>query len=367
MVLFDIDGVITNGVCYKEYQKKGNIEAVKGIQLKDMDAISMLKDAGYIVGCISGENSSGLFDETTLDRMDISIWGCKNKGEVISRICDEYHLKDSNICYVGDGKYDIPVLKRVGLAICPGDAIAEVKDISSIILNENGGQGCLASVYSLLTRRRRLYSGRNEKGKEPNDGIVAAVIELRDTLDSILSDNQLLNGIQQTVDTILRCYRNGGKVLACGNGGSAVDVQHFVAELVAQFNIKRRALDAKALTDNAAIITAIANDYDFLNIFSRQIEAYGKKGDVLIALTTSGRSENIRKAIQSANEAGITTIMITGCRNIQWINDDKPGIMIRIPSESTPRIQETTLLLKHIICEQVEKNVYMSDSIRAKE
>ena len=150
---------------------------------------------------------------------------------------------------------------------------------------------------------------------------------------------------------------SGGKLLICGNGGSAADSQHIATELVSKFFMERKALDAEALTVNTSTLTAVGNDYSFDKVFSRQVEAKGNKGDVLLAISTSGNSKNIIEAVKSAKKIGITCIGLTG-DNVDSLICKLADYYVSIPSNSTPRIQEAHILIGHIICEIVEKNIF---------
>ena len=149
--------------------------------------------------------------------------------------------------------------------------------------------------------------------------------------------------------------RAGGKILLCGNGGSAADAQHVAAEFVGRFAKERAAWPAIALTANSSTVTAIGNDYGFEYIFSRQVEALAKKGDVVVGISTSGNSGNVLKALAEGKKRGCTTIGMTGKNGgkLRTLAD----ISISVPSDETPRIQETHILAWHIICELVEKEL----------
>ncbi len=144
------------------------------------------------------------------------------------------------------------------------------------------------------------------------------------------------------------------KIMICGNGGSAADAQHLAAELVGKLNFDRAPLAAIALTTNTSILTAIGNDYGFDHVFSRQIEALGKSGDVLIALSTSGKSRNVRKALLVARVAGIATIGLTG-NNDNLVNCD---YLYKAPSTNTQEIQEMHMRLGHAFCAEIEKRIF---------
>jgi D-sedoheptulose 7-phosphate isomerase len=173
---------------------------------------------------------------------------------------------------------------------------------------------------------------------------------------SLLSNTAILNAINNIVEDIVNCYKNNGKVLWCGNGGSAADAQHLAAELSGRFYYDRPPLFSEALHVNTSYTTAVANDYSYDIIYSRLVEAMGKKGDVLIGLSTSGNSANVLKAIEKANNMGITTIAFTGQTGGKM--NGLSNYLINIPSTDTPRIQECHMLLGHTICELVEMKLF---------
>lgn len=173
---------------------------------------------------------------------------------------------------------------------------------------------------------------------------------------SLLTNTEILTAVNETINEIVTCYKNGGKVLWCGNGGSAADAQHLAAELSGRFYYDRPPLSSEALHVNTSYITAVANDYSYDIIYSRLVEAMGKKGDVLIGLSTSGNSVNVMKALEKANAMGITTVAFTGQTGGKINGLSK--YLINIPSTDTPRIQECHMLLGHTICELVEIKLF---------
>ncbi len=157
--------------------------------------------------------------------------------------------------------------------------------------------------------------------------------------------------------TAAETLKNGGKILLCGNGGSAADCQHIAAELVGRFRKDRPSLAALALTVDTSAITAIGNDYDFASIYARQIEGLGKPGDLLIGITTSGNSPNIIQAILKAKSMDIKTVGLTGSNQDSKIAASA-DVCVHIPSSDTPRIQEAHILVGHVICAQIEKELF---------
>jgi len=178
-----------------------------------------------------------------------------------------------------------------------------------------------------------------------------------DVIKGISADAELITMINNAAKVMVQTYKSGCKLLICGNGGSAADSQHIATELVSRFLIERKALNAESLTINTSSLTAIGNDYNFDQVFSRQIEAKGAKGDVLIGISTSGNSKNVIEAIKTAKEMGIKTIGLTG-NNRDSLICRLSDYCISVPSSSTPRIQEAHILIGHILCEFIENELF---------
>ena len=175
-------------------------------------------------------------------------------------------------------------------------------------------------------------------------------IAVKQEAEKILPE-QIARGIVAMTD----CLRAGGKVMACGNGGSAADAQHFAAELIGRFERERQELAAIALTTDTSILTAVGNDYSYDEIFSKQVRGLGKKGDILIAISTSGNSKNVVKAIEAAKKMGIKIIALTGNGGGKIASLlDADDIHLCAPSTRTARIQETHLVLLHALCDGVD-------------
>lgn len=189
-----------------------------------------------------------------------------------------------------------------------------------------------------------------------NTFIKGRIQDAMDLQEMILKDSDLIGRIQSVSEIIVSTYRSGNKTLFCGNGGSAADAQHLAAELSGKFYLDRPPIHAEACHVNSSFMTAVSNDYGYDNAFARYIQAVGKKGDVLVAISTSGNSENVLKALQQARQLGLICIVLsgaTGGRMAEFAN-----ILINIPSTDTPRIQEAHILAGHIICELVEMKLF---------
>jgi len=182
---------------------------------------------------------------------------------------------------------------------------------------------------------------------------------IRDSISvkqAILQNEAILEKLQNISLLMEQTFRNQGKVLFCGNGGSAADAQHLAAEFSGRFNYDRPPLFSEALHVNTSYLTAVANDYSFDEVYARMVKAMGRKGDILVGFSTSGNSENVLRAFQAAAELGMHTIAFTGETGGKM--KDQVDYLINVPSSQTPRIQEAHILLGHILCELVESAIF---------
>jgi D-sedoheptulose 7-phosphate isomerase len=177
-----------------------------------------------------------------------------------------------------------------------------------------------------------------------------------DAKTQLLQSEKLLQTIQQVIETMVAAFKNGNSIYFCGNGGSAADAQHLAAEFSGRFYKNRKALPAEALHCNTSYLTAVANDYSFEVIYSRIIDGLGKKGDVLVGLSTSGNSPNIIQAFETAKNKGMVTIGFTGFTGgvLKTFSDH----LLNAPATDTPRVQECHMLMGHIICQLVEEKYF---------
>lgn len=176
------------------------------------------------------------------------------------------------------------------------------------------------------------------------------------TKQAILDSPELIAQIEEAARIMTDAYRNGHSALLAGNGGSAADAQHLAGELVNQFYFARPGIPAHSLSTDTSVMTAIGNDIGYRYLFSRQIEAQGSKGDVFIGISTSGNSENIIEALKVCRQKGITSLGLTGNKPCKM--DSLADLCIKVPSDITPRIQESHILIGHIICAIVEENLF---------
>lgn len=186
--------------------------------------------------------------------------------------------------------------------------------------------------------------------------ILSKISESIAVKSQLAKEKDLLSNMQKAAMQMIQTFQNGGKVLFCGNGGSAADAQHLAAELSGRFYFDRDPLFAEALHVNSSYITAVANDYSYDEIYARLVKAKGVKGDIVVGISTSGNSKNIIRAFQECKKLGVSTIALTGRTGGQMKTE--ADLLINVPSTDTPRIQETHILIGHIICEIVERELF---------
>jgi D-sedoheptulose 7-phosphate isomerase len=198
----------------------------------------------------------------------------------------------------------------------------------------------------------------SERSARMESKIIEALKSHRRVADGMLAN--LAPAIGAAAGRLIACYRSGGKLLAMGNGGSAADAQHFVAELVGRYRRERRALPAIALTVDPSIVTAVANDYGYEEVFARQVRAHVRPGDVVVGISTSGNSDNVCRAFKAARAAGGVTIALGGGSGGRM--KDLADLAIIAPSNETPRIQECHITVIHILCDLVEEELVADDA-----
>lgn len=185
------------------------------------------------------------------------------------------------------------------------------------------------------------------------EAIIQASVSVK---QQMLADPVFIADLVKFTETLLNTFRQGGKVLLCGNGGSAADALHIAAELSGRFYLDREPLFAEALNVNPSALTAISNDYGYEAVFERMVKAMGREGDVLIGLSTSGNSQNVVRAVEAGNALGMHTIGLTGSKGGKM--KGLAGQWVGVPSDDTPRIQEAHILIGHIVCELVEAGMF---------
>ena len=345
LIVFDIDGVITDGSMIID--SKGNEQ--KQINLKDVDAIFELHRRGYKLAAITGEDTDIVDYFEKRFPWEYFYRGSKTKKDAMLQIEEGTGISREHICYIGDGKYDIEPLSYAGLGICPANAVDKAKSAADMILQNDGGKGCIWEMLSILEEYNDEFSGHNY--------FYHRLKEHTDIFKQLSTDRELTDTVMKVGDELIEIFKNGGELFVCGNGGSAADAQHIATEFVSRFYKERPGLNAEALSVNTSTITAIGNDYSFERIFVRQLEAKAKKGDMVMGISTSGRSKDVVEALEYAKENGIKTVLLTGNNAAPEINNYSEHI-IRVPSLITPRVQEAHIFIGHVIAEYVEWRMF---------
>lgn len=345
LVVLDIDGVITDGSVIIDTQ--GNEQ--KKINLKDVDAIFELHKEGYKLAAITGENTPIVAYFKKRFPWDYFYQNHKHKTEAMDELAASEHITVQDICYVGDGKYDIEPLRYAGLGVCPGDAIDRAKEAADIILQNAGGQGCLWELIQILREQN--------DAEMPENYFYQRLAEHANIFKLMASDQKLMGDVMKVSGHICEAMKKNGQLFLCGNGGSAADAQHIAAEFVSRFFKERKGLPAEALSTNTSILTAIGNDYSYEQVFARQMEAKAKAGDILIGISTSGKSKNVLEALRYAHKNGVMTVMLMGDHTNPELGDFCDYV-IKVPSKITPRIQEAHIFIGHTMAEYVEYQLF---------
>ncbi len=344
MVVFDIDGIITDNTIVVDPEG----HECKRINFKDMDAVHEIRNMGLKIAALTGEQTP--MTEYFKNRFpwDEFITGAKNKKEKLTELIVKYGITSEELCYIGEGKYDVEALEYAGLGVCPSDAIPQAREASDIVLERRGGDGCVWELAGII---------RSFNADKDDDYVIKRLNEHEKAFKLIRKDDELRKAIVCVGDVIEKSLRAGGRLLLCGNGGSAADAQHIAAEFTGRFYKERAAMDAEALNVNTSVLTAIGNDYDYNRVFARQVEAKGGKGDVLIGISTSGSSSNVLAALKTAKDIGMNTVLLTSIC-LSKDADIPADHIIRIPSDMTPRIQEAHIFVGHLWAEYVEEHLF---------
>lgn len=345
LIVFDIDGVITDGSVIID--SNGNEQ--KQINLKDIDAIFELHRRGFKLAAITGEDTEIVDYFEKRFPWEYFYRGNKTKKETMKQIEAGTGVSRENICYIGDGKYDIEPLTYAGLGLCPANAIDKAKNAADIILQNDGGKGCIWEIISILEKYNDENSAHNY--------FFRRLEEHTQIFKKLASDQEVTDTVMQIGDRIIEIFQKDGGLFLCGNGGSAADAQHIATEFISRFYKERPGLNAEALTVNTSTLTAIGNDYSYERVFARQLEAKAKPGDMVIGITTSGTSKNVLEALRYAKKHEIETVLLMGGFEDPEL-DDAADYIIKVPSLITPRIQEAHIFIGHVIAEYVEHRMF---------
>ncbi|MGC4092285.1 MAG: SIS domain-containing protein [Polyangiaceae bacterium] len=350
VLALDIDGVITDGSVTLGAQGE-----TKGIAFRDLDAIAAARRAGLRIALVTGEKSPLVDAIAARVNADFVVAGAKDKRVGIIQVCDRLAVDAKRICFVGDADRDALAFPSVGLSFAPADASPRARAKASRVLSAKGGQGAVAEVVELLLAARSAQADTGGIEKR-----LRRIVE-----DSIAAHHKLLEeslpNLAEVCGLLTETLRAGGKIMFCGNGGSAADAQHIAAELVGRFAIERDAFAAIALTTDTSILTAVGNDWDFRDVFARQVRALARPGDLVVGISTSGRSPNVVRALEAAREKGARTLAFVG-RNGGPIAK-AADVSFKAPATATARVQELHILAWHGICEIVEASLAAPETL----
>ncbi len=341
LVALDIDGVLTDGTA-----SPARAGGDKRISFHDLDAVGAMRRDGIEVALVTGEDDESVGQIAERFGVLTVIRGAKDKGKALGDLAARLGVGLDEVCFVGDSDRDAAALRQVALGLAPANATPEAKAAAHRVLAARGGEGAVAEVARLVAQMRALAGG--SKGR-------------CQVLGKIVTDSQQAHGritadhlavLDRIAFELAQAIAAGRKILIFGNGGSAADSQHVAGELVGRFARESNPWPAIALTTDTSILTCVANDWSFAEVFRRQVRALGRPGDVVVGISTSGRSENVLLGVSAARQIGAVTIGFAGA---------EPGplgeavdVCFCAPASTTPRIQELHLLAWHAVCEVVE-------------
>jgi D-sedoheptulose 7-phosphate isomerase len=343
VLALDVDGVLTDG---RVSFGAGGAES-KGLLFRDLDAITHAKHEGLRIALVTGEDGPLVDVVASHVRPEVVLRGKKDKHAALHELAERMGVAVERICFVGDADRDAAAFACVGLACTPKDGSSRALREADIVLEKNGGAGAVAEAVAILLR-----------GIEDGARGVALEKDLRRIAEDSLSSHQRFIAesprvLSEVALRFITAIRNGNKILFCGNGGSAADAQHVAGELMGRFLIERAPWPAIALTTDTSILTAVGNDWTFDDVFARQVRALARPGDVVVGITTSGKSPNVLRALDDAAARGAVRIGFTGERGAAFLSPHV-DVCFGAPAATTPRVQELHILAWHAICETVE-------------
>lgn len=345
VLALDIDGVVTDGTA----ALSDDHDVDKRFSFHDLDAVTQAREAGLTIAFITAEDNPSVDRIARRFKCDVVRKAAKDKLLALESLSKDLQVPFEEVCYVGDGDRDASALRHVGLGLAPSNATPSAKAAARRILLKSGGNGAIAEAYAVI---RQLHAFEHKAGVLEKDMycIVKHSLEAHQRILD-LSLPILVRIMHACVGTI----RAGNKILLFGNGGSAADAQHVAGELVGRFLTESEPWPVIALTTDTSILTAVGNDWEFEDIFARQVRALAKPGDLVVGISTSGRSPNVIRGLKVGREKGAMTIGFTGASSKDM--HEYCDLCFRAPAESTPRIQELHLLAWHAICELVEREL----------
>jgi D-sedoheptulose 7-phosphate isomerase len=352
VLALDIDGVLTNG----RVELDAHGDERKALAFRDLDALSAARRAGMQIALVTGEDGPLVDIVAKRVHAHATLRGAKDKGAAMTELASRLDTPLSRICFVGDADRDAPALDMVGLGLAPSDASVMARGHANRVLSRRGGEGAVAEAVELCLSII--------EAAEQAEGIDRRLLEIAQ--DSLQAHQALIDegmtALREIALVFTRALGSGRKILLCGNGGSAADAQHVAAEFVGRFAREREPWPVLALNTNGSALTAIANDWEYAEVFARQVRAFARPGDVVVGISTSGRSPNVQRALEAARALGAICVGFTGQkgRELAAYSD----VCFLAPSDSTPRIQELHILGWHAVCDVVEASLCEGETRR---
>ncbi len=350
LLVLDIDGVLTDGTTLLFADGK----EAKRIAFHDLDAIAQARRNGIKVAFLTGE--AGDLVDTLVKRfgVDAVIAGAKDKATALRDLAGRFQASLAETCYVGDADRDAPALALAAFSFAVQNATPAAKKAAKQVLEKRGGEGVVADVLAILASVPQPQAATAASSPSPMADQIKSIVG-----DSIVAKQRLfdsgcavLGDIAAKMATVIA---GGHKVLIFGNGGSAADAQHVAGEMVGRFAVESPPWPVIALTTDTSILTCVANDRSYDLVFARQVRALARTGDLVCGISTSGKSKNVLRGLETARELGAQTIGFCG---------EDPGPMgplsdlcYAAPARYTPRIQELHLTAWHAVCEVVEREL----------
>ncbi len=342
VLALDVDGVLTDG----RVTLTADGREAKQIGFRDLDALSKARRSGLRIALVTGEQGPLVEAVATRVGAEHVLSGAKDKHAALHELAETMNTTTARICFVGDADRDAAAFGCVGLALAPRDASPSARSMAHRVLVSEGGSGAVEEAVGVLLAIRE-----DARSSERLLGELARIAE-----DSVAAHQRFvaesLPTLSRVAQTFARAIRGGNKILFCGNGGSAADAQHVAGELVGRFLVDREPWPAISLCSDTSILTAIGNDWEFSDVFARQVRALVRPGDVVVGISTSGRSENVLRAMREGKRRGAVCVGFTGSRG--WALAEVSDVCFAAPAEATPRIQELHILAWHGVCQVVE-------------
>lgn len=355
-VALDVDGVLTDDT----FGWDADGVETKRFAFLDVMGISRATKAGFAFALVSGEATSFVDRYATKMKIADVFQGTKDKASSVREFAKRRGISTEEILFVGNDVNDLEAMEICGLSACPIDAHESVVARVDYVTKRPGGHGAVREVLDLLMNRdaaKPTSSASSEVAKRPEmSNFFREELDAHHrVLEKLVSEHGA--ELAELEKLFLDCLTAGKKLLFCGNGGSAADSQHIAAEFINRFRFDRPALPALALTVDSSVLTCIGNDsaYDF--VFSRQVEALAQEGDVVVGITTSGRSKNVILALEAARKKKAVAVGLTGEAGAARMKD-VTDFVLGIPSNDTARIQEGHEFALHCVAALVESAMF---------